>query len=105
MIAMVPVMAISRAVPMPPVAMVARVDAEYPIDTADRATDRAADNSTNRTGGGIALRSAAPHSFRNALGMNRDRDREQSRDRGKLQNFQHLYLHITQSRQLPYLLR
>jgi hypothetical protein len=82
-----------------------RVDAEYPVHPADRAADRAADNSTKWTSGGIAFRRAAPHSFRNALGINGNRDREQSRNRGKLQNFQHLYLQITQSRQLPHILR
>jgi hypothetical protein len=35
--------------------------------------------------------------------MNRDRRGEQSRNRGKLQNFQHLYLQITRLRQLPYI--
>ncbi len=104
---MVPVITISRAVLMPPMAMVAwpGVDAQYPVDTADRATDRAADNSTKRTGGSIAFRRAALHSSRNALGMNGNRGREQSRNRGKLQNFQHLYLQITQSRHLPYISR
>jgi hypothetical protein len=96
---MAPVMTISRAVPMPPVAVVARprVDAEYPIDTADRATDRAADNSTNRARGGIAFRRAALHSSNNALSMYRHRRGQQSRNRGKLQNFQQLDLQITPS--------
>jgi hypothetical protein len=78
---------------MPPMAMVARprADAEYSVYPADRATDRAADNSTKRTGGGIAFRRAAPHSSRNALGMNGNRGREQGRNRRNRQNFQHLY--------------
>ena len=95
---MMTVMAISRAVLIRPMAMVTRprVDAEYPVDTADRAAHRAAGDSTNWTGGGIALRRAALHSSNNALSMNRDRRGEQCRNRGKLQNFQHLYLQITQ---------
>src|ERR1700730_9593464 len=102
---MMPVMAISRAVLIRPMAMVTRpgVDAEYPVDTADRAAHRAAGDSANWTGSGIAFRRAALHSSNNALSMNRDRRGEQSRNRGKLQNFQHLYLQITQGRQLPYI--
>jgi lysylphosphatidylglycerol synthetase-like protein (DUF2156 family) len=94
-IAMVPVMAVSRAVLVHPMAMVAWMDAERPVDAADRATDRAADYTANRTGGGIALRRSTLHSSNNALSLNRNRDREQSRNRGKLQNFQHLYLQGT----------
>lgn len=90
--AMVPVTAISRAVLVPPMAMVTRSDAERPVHPANRAAHRAADNTPNRTGGGIAFRPAALHSPNYALGMNRDRGREQSRNRGKLQNFQHLDL-------------
>jgi hypothetical protein len=89
-IAMVPVMAISRAVR--PMAMVTRVDAECPVHSADRAAHRAAGDSTKWTGGGIAFRRAALHSSNNALSMNRDRCGEQSRNRGKLQNFQHFDL-------------
>lgn len=97
-------MAVSRAVLVRPMAMVAWVDAEHPVDAADRAADRAADYSANRTGGGIAFRRSALHSSKNALSLNRNRDREQSRNRGKLQNFQHLYLQVTQSNPLPYTL-
>jgi hypothetical protein len=89
-IAMVPVMAISRAVR--PMAMVTRPDAECPVHSADRAAHRAAGDSTKWTGGGIAFRRAALHSSNNALSMNRDRRGEQSRNRGKLQNFQHFDL-------------
>ena len=53
MIAMVlPVMAISRAVLVHSMAMVAwpRVDAEHPVHAADGAAGRAADNTANRAG-------------------------------------------------------
>jgi hypothetical protein len=86
MIAMVPVMAISRAV-LIPMAMVTRVDAECPVHPADRAAHRAAGDRTNWTGGGISLRRAVLHSSNNALSMNRDRRDEQTRNRGNLQNF------------------
>jgi hypothetical protein len=91
---MVPVMAISRAVLIRPMATVPRprVDTEYPVHPADRATDRGAGDSTKWTGGGIAFRRAALHSSNNAFSMNRDRCGEQSRNRGKLQNFQHFDL-------------
>jgi hypothetical protein len=89
---MVPVIAISRAVRQ--MAMVTRPDAECPVDTADRAAHRAAGDSAKWTGGGIAFRRAAPHSSNNALSMNRDWRGEQSRNRGKLQNFQHFDLQI-----------
>ncbi len=95
-IAVVPVMAISRAVLIRPMAMVTRPDAEDPIHAADRAAHRGAGNSTNWTGGGIAFRRAAPHSSNDALSMNRDRRGEQSRNRGNLQNFSHFDLQITQ---------
>jgi hypothetical protein len=39
------------------------------------------------------------------LSVNRDRRDEQSRNRGKLQNFYHFDLQITQSRHLPYIFR
>jgi hypothetical protein len=91
--AMVPVMAISRAVLVRPMAMVTR-DAECPVHPAGRAADGTAGDSTKWTGGGIAFRRAALHSSNNALSMNRDRRGEQSRNRGKLQNFQHLYLKL-----------
>jgi hypothetical protein len=90
--AMVSVMAISRAVLVRPMAMVTRVDAECPVHHADRAADRTSGDSTKWTGGGIAFRRAALHSSNNALSMNRDRRGEQSRNRGKLQNFQHFDL-------------
>jgi hypothetical protein len=93
---MAPVMAINRAVLIRPMAMVTRPDAEYPVHPTDRAAHRAAGDSTKWTGGGIALRRAALHSSNNALSMNHDRRGEQSRNRGKLQNFQHLCLQITQ---------
>ena len=90
--AMMPVMAISRAVLIRPMAMVTRPDAEDPVHPADRAAHRGAGDSANRTRGGIAFRRAAPHSSNNALSMNRDRRGEQSRNRGKLQNFSHFDL-------------
>jgi hypothetical protein len=89
--AMVPVMAISRAVLVRPMAMVTR-DAECPVHPTGRAADGTAGDSTKWTGGGIAFRRAALHSSNNALSMNRDRRGEQSRNRGKLQNFQHFDL-------------
>jgi hypothetical protein len=59
--AMVSVMAISRAVLVRPMAMVTRVDAECPVHPADRAADRTAGDSTKWTGGGIAFAiNAAP---------------------------------------------
>src|ERR1700730_540581 len=88
---MVPVMAISRAVPIP-MAMVTRVDAECAIHPADRATHRAAGDSTKWTGGRIAFRRAALHSSNYTLSMNRNRRGEQSRNRGKLKYFQHFSL-------------
>ena len=63
-----------------------------PFHPADRATDRAAGDSTKWTGGGIAFRRAALHSSNYTLSMNRDRRGEQSRNRGKLKYFQHLGL-------------
>jgi hypothetical protein len=88
---MVPVVAISRAVLIRPVAMVTR-PAECAIHPADCATHSAAGNSPKWTGGGIAFRRAALHSSNYTLSMNRDRRGEQSRNRGKLKYFQHLYL-------------
>jgi hypothetical protein len=73
-------------------AMVTRPDAKYPVHPADRAAHRGAGDSTKWAGGGITLRRAALHSSNNALSMNRDRRGEQSRNRGKLQNFQHFDL-------------
>jgi hypothetical protein len=62
-IAMMPVMAISRAVLIRPMATVPRprVDTEYPVHPADRATDRAAGDSTKWTGGGIAFAPSAAY--------------------------------------------
>jgi hypothetical protein len=80
--------------------MVTRPDAEDPIHAADRAAHRGAGNSPDWTSGGIAFRRAAPHSSNDALRMNRDRRGEQSRNRGKLQNFSHFDLQIAQGRQL-----
>ena len=92
MIAVVPVMAVSRAVLIRPVAMVTRPNAEHSVHPADCATHRAAGDSTKWTSGGIAFRRAALHSSNDTLSMNRDRRGEQSRNRGKPQNFQHLDL-------------
>ena len=83
---MVPVMAISRAVLIRPMAMVTRPDAEDPVHLPDRAAHRGAGDRADWTGGGIAFRRAALHSSNNALSMNRDRRGEQSRNRGNLQN-------------------
>jgi hypothetical protein len=82
MIAMVPLIAISRAVLMHPMAMVARpgVDAEHPVHAADRATNRAADDTTNGTGGGIAFRRTSFHPAWNSLCLSRERRGEQSRE-------------------------
>jgi len=89
---------------MLPMAMVTRVDAERSVHPADRAADRGSGDSTEWPGDGITFRRAAPHSSNNALSMNRDRHGEQSRNRGKLQNFQRFYLQTIQSRQVPYML-
>jgi hypothetical protein len=90
-IAMVPVVAISRAVPIP-MAMVTWPDAERAIRPADRAAHRAAGDSAQWTGSRAALRRAALHSSNYTLSMNRDRRGEQSRNRGKLKYFHHLSL-------------
>jgi hypothetical protein len=81
---MVPVIAISRAVLVNPMAMVAwpRVDAEYPVHAAGRGANRAADYTANWSRGSIAFRRAALHSSENALGLGRERRSEQSRDHG-----------------------
>lgn len=81
---MVPVIAISRAVLVHPMAMVAwpRVDAEYPVHAAGRAANRAADYTANWARGPIAFRRAALHASENALGLGRERRGEQSRDHG-----------------------
>lgn len=84
MIAMVPVMAVSRAVLIAPVAMVTRPDTDCAIHPADRTTNRAASDSTKWTGSRIAFRRAALHPSNNALSMHRDRRGEQSRNRSKL---------------------
>jgi hypothetical protein len=73
-------------------AMVTWPDAKRSVYAADGTSDRAADNTANRTGGRIAFRGTTFHSWNNALSMNRDRRGEQSRNRGKLQNFQHFDL-------------
>ncbi|MGH6812012.1 MAG: hypothetical protein ACREDM_06570 [Methylocella sp.] len=91
---MVPVMAISRAVLVHPVAMVAWVDAEHPVDTTDRTANRTADNTANRTGGGIALRRAALHSAKNALGLGRKRRGEQDYDQGYSEFLPHRHFSI-----------
>ena len=72
---MVPVIAISRAVLVHPMAMVAwpRADAEYPVHAAGRAANRAADYTANWARGSIAYRRAALHSSENALGLGRER--------------------------------
>jgi hypothetical protein len=64
--------------------MVTRPDAERAIHPADRATHRAAGDSTQWTGSRIAFRCAALHSSNYTLSMNRDRRGEQSRNRSKL---------------------
>jgi hypothetical protein len=90
-IAMVTVMAISRAVSIP-MAMVTRPDAECTIHPTDRATHRAAGDSTKRTGSRAAFRRTALHASNYTLSMNRDRRGEQSLNRGKLKYFQHFSL-------------
>jgi hypothetical protein len=79
---MVPLIAISRAVLMHPMAMVARpgVDAEHPVHAADRATNRAADDTSNWTGGGIAFSRTSFHPAWNSLCLSRERRGEQSRE-------------------------
>jgi hypothetical protein len=49
-----------------------RIDAEYPIDAAHSAADRAANNTANWTSGITPFRRAALHAPENALRVNRD---------------------------------
>jgi hypothetical protein len=62
--------------------MVTRPDCA--IHPTDCTTNRAASDSTKRTGSRIAFRRAALHPSNNALSMHRDRRGEQSRNRSKL---------------------
>ncbi len=92
---MVPVMAISRAVLISPMAMVTRPrDAKRPVDTTDGTADRATDNTANRTGRGIAFRRTTFHSWNNALSMSRDRRGEQSRNHGYSEFFLHRHVSV-----------
>jgi hypothetical protein len=86
---MVPVMAISRAVLIRPMAMVTRPDAKRSVYAADGTPDRTADYTTNRTGGRIAFRPAALHSSNNTLSLHRERRGEESRDHGYSEFFLH----------------
>jgi hypothetical protein len=86
-----PVMVISRTV------VVARVDAEHAIDTADRPAHGAADDPADRTSSSVAFRRATFHAAKNALSMSGDWRGEQSHNHGYSKFLPHRYSSIPNS--------